>query len=87
MTDAPDRYRIANETSGGTVLFRGARFASGGWTPSLADALEFETLADARINLRAIEASGRRAGRRYVMAEIDTDAGPAHREVTEQDRD
>ena len=84
----PDRYRIANEASDGhTVTFWRVPMAAPGWTPHIADADQFTTLDHARAVLTAIEACRARAGRRFVVAEIDTPDGPAHREVPPDEAD
>jgi len=83
---SPDRYRIANEASDGkTVTFLRHRRGAIGWTDALKDALFFPTLAHARAVLEAVEATRDRAGRRFIVAELDTPDGPGHRELTEAD--
>ena len=81
-----DRYRIANEASDGqTVTFLRVPRENIGWTPDVIRSDSFDTLDHAQAVLAALEAGRARAGRRFIVAEIDTPKGPAHREITPED--
>lgn len=79
-------YLIANEASGGNVTFRRRTIYGAGWTPDDREAHRWPTLAEARAALDQIEAQLNRAGRRFIVEEIDAGAGQlAHRELAEDE--
>ena len=73
-------YLIANEASdGATLTFRA--YTPGGrgrWAAREASARRWQDIDDARAELAQLEAERVRAGRRFVVEEIDTPDGPAH---------
>jgi len=79
-----DRYLIANEASDGhSMTFRA--YTPGGhgrWADRIEQATRWPTLDEAQGVLAQIEAERVRAGRRFVVEEIDTPDGPAHAELS-----
>ena len=73
----PDRYRIAREPSPHRVEFLGVRHAAP-WTRETKDADHWPTYQLAEVVMQAMNA-GRPPHRLFIVAEIDTTDGPAHR--------
>lgn len=77
--NAPDRYRIARETTPHRVEFLGIRHAEP-WTQKLHDAAQWQSHADAETILAAMNAA-RPKHRLFIVSEVDTTDGPAHAEA------